>query len=67
VFSINLDYFGFTWNDAIFSSANNGGLIGVRTSAWAPFLATGRVTFNNGWPPLTLHRYIDFEMAQHKA
>lgn len=60
-------YFGFTWNNAIFSAVNNGGPIGIRTSAWAPFLATGRVTFNNDWPPIILHRYIDFEMAQHKT
>jgi hypothetical protein len=60
-------YFGPTWNDAIFTSANNGGLLGVRTSAWAPFLATGRLTFNDSrTPPLILQRYIDFEMAQNK-
>jgi hypothetical protein len=60
-------YFGPYWNDAIFTSANNGGLIGVRTSSWASFLATGRVTFNDGSDPLILHRYVDFEMAHNKT
>lgn len=60
-------YFGPYWNDAIFTAANNGELIGVRTSSWASFLATGRVTFNDGSDPLILHRYVDFEMAQNKT
>ena len=60
-------YFGPSWNDAVFTASNNGGLIGVRTSAWGSFLAVGRVTFKNGRAPLILHRYIDFEMALKRA
>jgi hypothetical protein len=60
-------YFGPSWNDAIFTAPNNGGLIGVRTSAWGSFLAVGRVTFKDGRPPLILQRYIDFEMAPKKV
>jgi hypothetical protein len=60
-------YFGPSWNDGIFTASNNGGLIGVRTSAWGSFLAVGRVTFKTGRAPLILHRYIDFEMALKKV
>jgi hypothetical protein len=60
-------YFGPSWNDAIFTALNNGGLIGVRTSAWGTFLATGRVIFKDGRPPLILHRYVDFEMAPKRT
>ena len=59
-------YFGPSWNDAVFTAPNNGGLIGVRTSAWGSFLATGLVVFKDGRPPVILHRYVDFEMAPTK-
>ncbi len=60
-------YFGPSWDNAIFTALNNGGLIGIRTSAWGSFLATGRVVFKDGRPPLILHRYVDFEMAPKKT
>jgi hypothetical protein len=56
-------YLGPSWNDEIFTAPNSGGLIGIRTSAWGSFLATGCVTFKDGRAPLILDRYIDFEMA----
>lgn len=59
--------FGPAWGNQIFTARNNGGLIGVRTSAWGSFLATGRVIFKNHRPPVILHRYIDFEMAPKKV
>jgi hypothetical protein len=59
--------FGPAWGNEIFTAGNNGGLIGVRTSAWGSFLATGRVIFKDRRPPVILHRYIDFEMAPKKV
>jgi len=61
-------YFGPSWHGEVFVAHNDGEYIGVRTSAWGTFLATCRVTFkNSAKTPLTLHRYIDFEMAPEKA
>jgi hypothetical protein len=59
-------YLGASWNDMIFTAPNSGGLIGIRTSAFGSFLATGRVVFKDGRPPLILQRFIDFEMAPNK-
>ena len=60
-------YLGRSWNnDSVITALNTGGLIGIRTSAWGTFLATGRVIFKDGRPPVILHRYIDFEMAPKK-
>ncbi len=58
-------YFGDSWGGQVFTCVNNGGPIGIRTSAWGSFLATGRVTFraDSGLDPLILNRYVDFEMA----
>ncbi len=56
-------FFGPSWGNRIFTSDNDGGVIGVNTSAWGTFLATCRVIFNDGSVPVVLHRYIDFEMA----
>jgi hypothetical protein len=61
-------YFGQSWRDEIYSAENTGGVIGVRTSAWAPFLATCRVTFrDSSRGEVILHRYVDFEMAPKQA
>jgi len=65
-------YFGRSWGDQIFTVRNNGGLIGVSTSAWGMFLATCRITFKPGKEPSperqpVLERYIDFEMANLMA
>lgn len=59
--------FGPAWGNEIFTASNNGGLIGIRTSAWGSFLATGRVIFKDHRPPVILHRYIDLEMAPKKV
>ena len=56
-------FFGSSWGDRIIPAVNDGGVIGVNTSAWGTFLATCRVVFNDGSDPVVLHRYIDFEMA----
>jgi hypothetical protein len=56
-------YFGPGWGDRIFTAQNNGGIIGVNTSAWGSFLAICRVTFRDDSQPVVLQRYIDNEMA----
>ena len=61
-------FFGDSWDNQVFSVPNIGGLIGVRTAAWGTFLATCRITFvDPARNPITLHRYIDFEMAVRKT
>jgi hypothetical protein len=57
-------YLGPSWGDRVFIAPNNGGYIGIRTTAWGTFLATCRITFTNGKEPIVLHRYVDFEMAR---
>ncbi len=54
---------GSSWRPNMVSVINDGGFIGITTSAWGTFLATCEVTFTDGKPPVILHRYIDFEMA----
>ena len=57
-------FFGPAWGDRVFPVANEGGMIGIRTSAWGPFLATCQLTFKDkSHSPVILHRYVDFEMA----
>jgi len=56
-------FFGSSWGNRVFTAANDGGVIGINTSAWGTFLATCRVVFNDGSAPVVMHRYIDFEMA----
>lgn len=57
-------YFGPSWRGEVFVAQNEGGYIGVSTSAWGTFLAMCRVTFKDKKKdPEILHRYIDFEMA----
>lgn len=60
-------FFGPSWGDRVFVSNNDGGVIGVNTSAWGAFLATCRVVFNDGSDPVVLDRYIDFEMASRDS
>jgi hypothetical protein len=57
-------FFGDSWGNEVFSVRNGGEIIGIRTSAWGTFLATCRISFTDGAPPIVLHRYIDFQMAQ---
>ncbi len=58
--------FGEGW-PGVFPVSNEGGHVGVNTSAWGQFLAVCRVTFRAGEggesQTAILHRYIDFEMA----
>lgn len=56
-------FFGHYWGNMIFEGKRVGNLIGVKTSAYGPFLCTCRVTFKDG-TSITLHRYIDFEMGK---
>lgn len=56
-------FFGETWGNRIFTTRNNGGVVGINTSSWGTFLATCRLTFRDSSSPVVLHRYIDFEMA----
>jgi len=57
-------YFGRSWGNRVFPVLNDGGAIGVSTSAWGTFLATCRLTFKDpNKPPIMLFRYVDFEMA----
>ena len=57
-------FFGDSWGNRVFTVPNEGGLIGIRTSAWGTFLATCRLIFKDkNRQPVILHRYIDFEMA----
>jgi len=56
-------FFGHMWGSQIFEAGIRGNRIGVSTSAWGPFLATCRVTFDDG-RVLDIQRYIDFEMGR---
>jgi hypothetical protein len=62
--------FGDGW-PGIFPVNNEGGHVGVNTSAWGQFLAVCRVTFKTGEDgekqTAILHRYIDFEMASRRS
>ena len=62
--------FGDGW-PGVFPVTNEGGHIGVNTSAWGQFLAVCRVTFKAAdgeeTQPAILHRYIDFEMAARRS
>lgn len=56
-------FLGYYWNDQIFNVKNEGGYIGISTSAYAPFLCTCRINFKDG-SKAYLNRYIDFEMER---
>jgi prokaryotic YEATS domain len=60
-------FFGEFWGNVPFEAYNDGGYIGVRTSAWGPFLAMCRIYFKDSPNPETIFRYIDFEMATLKS
>lgn len=55
-------FFGHYWGNRIYEGSTIGDMIGVKTSAYGPFLALCRVTFKDG-TGITLSRYIDFEMG----
>ena len=56
-------FFGHMWNNQIFRVKSRDGLIGIRTSAYKPFLCTCKVKFTDG-TEVVLDRYIDFEMTK---
>jgi hypothetical protein len=56
-------FFGHHWGNQIFEGDREGDVIGVRTSAYGPFLCTCLVTFQDGHQA-SLYRYIDFEMGK---
>ncbi len=56
-------FFGRFWGNRVFTVPNEGGKIGISTSAYGPFLAACRVTFKDGYW-VTLERFIDFEMGR---
>jgi hypothetical protein len=55
-------FFGRHWGNRIIKANRSGDYIGVRTSAYGPFLCVCKVTFDDGVTSM-LHRYIDFEMG----
>lgn len=54
-------FFGHMWGNQVFSETCKNGIIGISTSAYAPFLCTCCVRFKNG-DEIQLDRYIDFEI-----
>lgn len=55
-------FFGRFWGNKIYKGTVSGNKIGVKTTAYGPFLCTCRITFNDG-EKITIHRYIDLEMG----
>jgi len=53
-------FFGHMWGNQIFEEKFKHGILGIKTSAYAPFLCTCFVTMKDG-TVLKLNRYIDFE------
>lgn len=56
-------FFGSYWGNGIFEGNRNDQTIGVRVSAYGPFLATCKITFRDGRTRM-LYRYVDFEMGK---
>jgi hypothetical protein len=52
-------FLGKYWGDRVIRVANQGGLVGISTSAYGEFLCVCRVTLTDG-TQLMLDRYIDF-------
>lgn len=55
-------FFGSYWGNKIYVASKSGDYLGVKTSAYGPFLAVCRVTFKDG-TSVVLNKYIDFEMG----
>lgn len=55
-------FLGAYFDNKVFRIKNRGGVMGITTSAYGPFLCTCRVSFTDG-KHLMLNRYIDFEMG----
>jgi hypothetical protein len=56
-------FFGTYWQNKVFKEMPRGGLVGITTSAYGPFLCTCHVTLKNK-KVIRLHRYVDFEMGR---
>jgi hypothetical protein len=56
-------FFGHMWGNQIYEEKEKNGIIGVKTSAYAPFLCTCFVTMKDD-SVIKLDRYIDFEMER---
>lgn len=57
-------FFGHYWGNKVFPSYDRSRGFPVIASAYAPFLCTAKVNFNDG-THTTLSRYIDFEMGSY--
>jgi len=58
-------FFGESWGNRIFPVENEGGVIGIQTSAWGTFLACCRLEFKDRKrQPIILFRYVDFHLLQ---
>ena len=55
-------FFGRFWGNKIYKGTVSGNKIGVKTTAYGPFLCTCRIAFTDG-EKITIHRYIDLEMG----
>jgi hypothetical protein len=55
-------FLGPSWGNRRFPAENEGGKIGINTSAWGMFFATCLVVFKDK-SELVLYRYIDFQMG----
>jgi hypothetical protein len=56
-------FFGHMWGNQVYEEKEKNGIIGVKTSAYAPFLCTCFLTMSDG-TEIRLNRYIDFEMEK---
>jgi hypothetical protein len=56
-------FFGHKWENKVFKIKNEKKLIGIITSAYAPFLCTCFIKFKDG-TEIELYKYIDFEMKR---
>jgi len=53
-------FFGHMWSNQVFTEFEKNGIIGIATSAYAPFLCTCTVIFKDK-SSILINRYIDFE------
>jgi hypothetical protein len=56
-------FFGHMWGNQVYEEKVKHGIVGVKTSAYAPFLCTCFVTMTDG-VEIRLNRYIDFEIER---
>jgi len=56
-------FFGHMWENKVFKIENKNKIIGIKVSAYAPFLCTCCIKFKDG-TERELYRYIDFEMKR---